>query len=110
MNGPIVAYETHANPPSFSMTGAGHVMFGPVGAVAAVGESEGTAHRVGLADPADTIAAQMAKAYAESHHAQVAGAPILIDIPRLPDDPKIAWVDDVEGVGHGIAEVAPSIR
>jgi hypothetical protein len=31
-------------------------------------------------------------------------------IPRLPDDPKIAWVDDVEGVGHGIAEVAPSIR
>ena len=32
-----------------------------------------------------------------------------VDIPRLPDDPKILGMDDVEGVGHNIAEVTPVI-
>ncbi len=34
----------------------------------------------------------------------------VVDIPRLPHDPKIFWVNDVEVVRHSITEVAPLIR
>jgi hypothetical protein len=75
----IVGYTHRDAPASFSMMTAGHAMFAGVGGLAAGLDGPQIAKKFELADPANFIAQEVARSYAEARHDMVAPNPIAID-------------------------------
>jgi hypothetical protein len=101
-NAPIVAYVSREAYVPLNIMTVGNVTFGMVGALAGMSEGRTIAVNNELHDPANAVAVDIAKAFAEQKHAAVSPTSIpLAGNAKVPAeavaaDPKAAYIVDVQ--------------
>jgi hypothetical protein len=78
-DGPLIAYVSRKDPPGFIAMQPTQAMFGMLGALAAIAESQQLVKELDLQDPANGIAADLAKTFAESKGGRLAATTIALD-------------------------------
>jgi hypothetical protein len=107
---PVTVYVSRVGPPPFVLTTPGNAVFGVAGAIVAIAQSKDMVSTIGLKDPSNAMAVELAKIYAKAHASRVSDKSISVDESSQLLKTKASKLSGQADGAHWIVDVDSSIN